>query len=224
MNELTLIIPAKYESESLPFFLNELKDYKYHKTIILEKTDLDTINSLKEFNDVKIIYQKNKGYGAAIKEGILNTNTKFFCIINADGSMDPSNLNLMLNELETKKLDFLFTSRYEPNGGSDDDSLLTKIGNYFFTSLGKIFFKLKISDILFTYVLGKTHYFNNLNLQSNDFTLCVEFPIKSNRFGYKIGSMPSFERKRIGGKKKVNEFRDGFLILVKMIRMFFKNE
>ena len=31
---------------------------------------------------------------------------------------------------------------------------------------------------------------------------------------------PSYERKRIAGKKKVNEFRDGFKILVYMIRRF----
>ena len=29
MENLTLIIPAKNESESLPIFLNELKKYKY---------------------------------------------------------------------------------------------------------------------------------------------------------------------------------------------------
>lgn len=224
MDKLTLIIPAKRESESLPQFLNELKEYDYNKIVILEDTDFKTIDSIKDFKEIKIIYQKIKGYGAAIKEGIFNTNTKYFCIINADGSMDPCYLNSMVNELENKKLDFIFTSRYELNGGSDDDSFLTKIGNYFFTSLGKIFFRLNISDILFTYVLGKTKNFNSLILKSNDFTLCVEFPIKSHRSGYKLGSMPSFERKRIGGKKKVNEFRDGFLILIKMIKMFIKYE
>jgi hypothetical protein len=34
--------------------------------------------------------------------------------------------------------------------------------------------------------------------------------------------MPSYERKRIAGKKKVNEFKDGFKILIYMIRIFFK--
>ena len=31
---------------------------------------------------------------------------------------------------------------------------------------------------------------------------------------------PSFERSRISGKKKVNELKDGFLILISIIRMF----
>ena len=36
---------------------------------------------------------------------------------------------------------------------------------------------------------------------------------------------PSYERPRISGKKKVNELKDGFLILISILRLFiFKNE
>ena len=70
--------------------------------------------------------------------------------------------------------------------------------------------------------MGKTLSFNNLNISSHDFTLCVEFPIKASRHGYKLGSIPSYERNRIGGKKKVNALKDGLLILIKMIKIFFK--
>jgi len=38
----------------------------------------------------------------------------------------------------------------------------------------------------------------------------------------KLGCINAFERKRIAGKKKVNAFRDGFLILCHMIKLFFK--
>ena len=32
--------------------------------------------------------------------------------------------------------------------------------------------------------------------------------------------LPSYERSRIVGEKKVNEFKDGFLILISIIRLF----
>ena len=35
-------------------------------------------------------------------------------------------------------------------------------------------------------------------------------------------SHPSWERKRIAGKKKVNEFKDGLKILFYMIKLFIK--
>ena len=62
MNNLTLIIPAKNEKESLPNVLNELKKYNLKIIIVLEKEDLDTINSIKEY-DCEVLYQVNKGYG-----------------------------------------------------------------------------------------------------------------------------------------------------------------
>ena len=89
MENLTLIIPAKNESESLPIFLNELKKYKYKKMIVLQKDDIKTIGSLKGHDEVEIFEQNQLGYGNAIIEGINNTKTEYFCIINADGSMDP---------------------------------------------------------------------------------------------------------------------------------------
>ena len=46
--------------------------------------------------------------------------------------------------------------------------LLTLIGNYFFTYLSNILFKLNISDVLFTYVMGKTKAFKELRLVNND--------------------------------------------------------
>ncbi len=51
---------------------------------------------------------------------------------------------------------------------------------------------------------------------------CVEFPIKMQKKKMKYFSISSYEKKRIGGSKKVNAFKDGFLILLEMIRLFFK--
>ena len=78
-----------------------------------------------------------------------------------------------------------------------------------------------ISDILYTYVLGKTECVKKLKLNRKDFTLCVELPIKAKRNLMKIEAINSFERARIAGKKKVNVIRDGSLILFYLIRLFF---
>ena len=220
MKNLTLIIPAKNESESLPKVLEELKDYECKITIILESSDIETIDAIKNFN-CKIIHQSDKGYGNALIEGINNVETEYLCIFNADGSFNPKYLGGMLDACKNN-LDLIFASRYMIDGGSDDDTLLTKIGNYIFSTIGNIFFSLKLSDILYTFLLGKTASFKKLNLQSKDFCLCVEMPIKAKRNKMNFLDTPSYERKRIAGKKKVNEFRDGFKILVYIIRIFFK--
>jgi glycosyltransferase involved in cell wall biosynthesis len=220
MKDLTLIIPTKNEVESLPSFLNEIKNFECKKLIVLQKEDLDTIEVLKKIVNIEILYQENNGYGNALIEGAKAVKTKYFCIINADGSMDPKYLHEMLESCEEK--DLIFASRYQkPGGGSDDDDAVTYIGNQVFTLIGNIFFKLSISDILYTYILGKTDSFKKLNLTSFDFRICVELPIKAKRLGFDYECKASFERSRIGGKKKVNAIKDGLLILSEMIKLFF---
>ena len=221
MEKLTLIIPAKEESESLPKVLLELKKYRCKIVIILEQSDTKTLEAIKNF-ECKIVYQSGRGYGNALIEGIKNVETNYLCIFNADGSFDPKYLDEML-KLSENNTDFVFASRYMKGAGSEDDTFLTIIGNYFFSIFGKIFFSLKISDILFTYLLGKTQSFKKLNLRSDDFCLCVEMPIKAKRLGMSMKDIPSFERSRIAGKKKVNEFRDGFKILIFMIKSLFNS-
>ena len=222
MSDLTLIIPAKNEKESLPKVLDELKGFNFMKNIILEASDKLTIDAIKNY-DCKIIYQDSKGYGDALKKGIETVETKFFCIFNADGSFNPKELDLMINRLEDDKYDFVFASRYEKNCGSEDDTFITLIGNYIFTFLGKIFFKLEITDILYTFVMAKTSCAKRLGLTAKDFSFCVELPIKAKRAGYKICTTKSFERSRIAGEKKVNAFKDGLKILLSMVRLFFRN-
>ncbi len=222
MNDLTLVIPAKNEKESLPEVLEELKKYPYDINVVLEENDKETINSIKSYN-CRIIYQNGKGFGDALIQGINETQTKFFCIFNADGSFNPIELEAMLKKVEEDSYDFVFASRYEKDCGSDDDTVVTLVGNYIFTLIGKIFFKLKISDILYTFVLGRTENAKQLNLKYKDFSFCVELPVAAKRKGYKITTSKSYERSRIAGKKKVNAIRDGMLILASMVKLFFKS-
>lgn len=221
MNNLTLVIPAKKEKESLPLVLEELDKYNLKLLVVLEQTDIETINSIKNFN-CEIIYQKNRGYGDALINGINSVKTKYFSIFNADGSFNPIELEQMYKIIEDDKAKFVFASRYEKNCSSEDDNIVTYIGNMFFTKLGKVLFGLKITDILYTYVVGSTEAFKKLNIRNQDFTFCVELPIKAHKEKYLLETTKSNERARFGGRKKVNAIKDGFLILISMIKLFFQ--
>ena len=220
MRDVTLVIPAKYESESLPKVLNELKQFKVKILVVLEKSDIKTINSIKKFN-CKILFQKNKGYGDALIYGIKNVKTKYFCIFNADGSFNPIELKKMYLKINKNNFNIVFATRYEKNSGSEDDTMVTLLGNKIFSLIGNFFFSLPISDILYTYVLGETKKVQKIGLKRKDFTLCVELPIKAFKSGLNLTTSPSYERSRIAGKKKVNAIKDGYLILQQMIKMFF---
>ena len=157
MQDLTLVIPAKNESESLPQVLDELKEYNLKKILVIPKNDYSTRDSIKNF-DCKILQQIGEGFGSALIEGINSVDTKYFCIFNADGSFNPIYLKDLKKKVSLGE-DFVFCSRYEAGGGSEDDTMLTYIGNKFFTFFCNLLFKLNLTDVLFTYVMGSTEAF-----------------------------------------------------------------
>ena len=53
MDQLTLVIPAKNEEETLPTVLKDLEKYNLKITIVLEENDIKTIEAIKSF-DCKI--------------------------------------------------------------------------------------------------------------------------------------------------------------------------
>ena len=219
-SNLTLLIPAKEDTDCLFHVLQELQDFDIEKIIVIPKND--TIPASWQFEKMKVINQDNIGYGGALIDGIKNVKTKFFCIFNADGSFKPSELENMLKL--TDNFDFIFGSRYLKNAKTDDDTIITSLGNYFFSKIGRIFFNIKLSDILYTFVICNTEKTRLLNLLTKDFGFCVELPIKIERQKYTYTDLASHERKRISGKKNVNEFLDGLKILIKMIKFFFNKK
>ena len=221
LENLTLVVPARYEADSLPATIKEIKElFEVKILVVMQKDDFETINAIKSL-DIEILYQPNKGYGDALVFGISKVNTKFFSIFNADGSFNPKELFEMNNKLNLEKFDIIFGSRYLKNAGSEDDTIITFIGNKFFSTLGKILFKLNISDILYTFIVGDTKKVNEMKLKSHDFRFCVELPIVAKKKGLRITDFPCYERPRIAGFKKVNELRDGFLILLKLLMLKF---
>ena len=220
MDKISLIIPCKNEVESLSAVLEEIKDNKFvNEIIIVVDSELDnSIPITKKFN-CKLIVQKSKGYGSAIIEGFKNAKNEFGCIYNADHSFDPKYFSDLVRI--SKSYDFIFGSRYKGSGGSDDDTIITFIGNKMFTFITRFILGIKLSDILYTYVLCNVDKFNNLNLKNNDFKLCIELPVKVKKNKHSYIDLEMFERKRFDGKKKVNIIKDGLLISYEIIKSFF---
>jgi hypothetical protein len=117
--------------------------------------------------------------------------------------------------------EFVFGSRYLNNTKSEDDTLITKFGNFFFTKLVNILFNINTSDVLFLYVFGKKENVHKLNLKQGDFSICTEFLIKSYK-NFKSKEILSKERKRLYGKSKVNKIFDGVKILFNVLVLYFK--
>ena len=83
-------------------------------------------------------------------------------------------------------------------------------------------FKCKITDALFFYPLSKKSVLKNLELSSQDFTLCLELPALAHSQNLKYTEILSEERERYAGITKVNALTDGIKILKGMISLWIR--
>ena len=221
---LSIVIPARNEEGSLKILLKKFDKFKhyYSQIIIVDGKSTDkTIEVAKKFG-CKVIKQKKLGYGDAIIQGVNQVKTKYFIIFDADGSKDPIYLKRFASELKKNENNIIFAERYGKNAGSLDDTFITHIGNRIFTIMGKLFFGLKLNDILHTFFLCEVSKFKKLNFKYKDFVFCAEFPILAKKNDLKSSYIPTIEKKRYDGVPKVRSFLDGLKILIGMIVLFFR--
>ena len=223
MTKVSIIIPTLNEEDSLNVLLNELSRFNdniYEIIVVDGQSNDKTIEIAKKYNCKIIIQQIKLGYGDAIIRGINEANSDYSIILDGDGSKNPIYIKNLIEKIINSNSDFVFAERYGQGAGSLDDTLLTLIGNRIFTLIGKIFFRLKINDILHTFFICKNEKFKKINFKFNDFGFCVELPIKVHKGKFRYNSIPTIERKRIAGKIKVRSFVDGYKILISMVKLF----
>ena len=144
--DLTIIVPAYNEEESLNLFLPELKDFAVKnnfKIIIVNDGSNDKSKELiNRFVDQEILQQvchkKNRGYGAAIKTGIRLVNTTFVITIDADGQHRSSDILNLYNAIKESDADLIVGSRLNQKSFSVPRGIGKSIIRFFVRLLIKV--------------------------------------------------------------------------------------
>ena len=179
-NNIEILIPTLNEEGNIEKVIDELKIEGYKNITLLDANSTDQTAKIAKNKGCRVILDNVdiSGFGGSVINGLNNLQHEYFCIFDGDNSFNPKDISLMINKMENGA-DFVFGTRYLNGAKSEDDTLVSKTGNFFFTLLVNLLFKIKTTDILFFYVLGKKNNIQKLNLERQDFTICAEFLIKA---------------------------------------------
>jgi len=219
-NKIEILIPTYNEEGNIKNTIIELKKNGFRNITILDAQSEDNTVLIAKKLKCKIILDKRKkiGFGHSLINGFNSSKHKYCCIFDGDGSFNPKALDKMILKIK-KGNDFIFGSRYLGGNQSDDDTLITKIGNLFFTQFISLLFHFKTTDALFLYTLGETKKWRSLKLKEQDFRICTEILIKANN-RFKCVEVFSKERKRKFGVSKVNKIQDGINLLINILKHY----
>lgn len=151
MNDLSIIIPAYNEEESLKVLLPELLEFvqlnDLQLIIVNDGSKDGTLEVLKAHKGTErfqfFSHKVNRGYGGAIKTGVRNATTKYVITIDADGQHDLNDVLSLHKQIIEADADMIVGSRM----AHKDASLYRGLGKWLIRTFAKILLPIHIEDI-----------------------------------------------------------------------------
>jgi len=150
-NILTVIVPAFNEAQSLPLLLPELIAYcneRNWKIIIVNDGSMDNsreiLNRYVGNDRFRVIHHKlNKGYGAALKSGLMACDTQYAVTIDADGQHYLEDIDRLLASLIKNDADMVVGSRK----GISKESSYRGLGKTIIRRIARVMMTVPIYDL-----------------------------------------------------------------------------
>jgi glycosyltransferase involved in cell wall biosynthesis len=226
-NKLSLIIPAYQEGEGIDSVLKEVvelknKNHFIDQIIIVDDGSRDNTSQIAEsYSEITLIkHSKNRGYGAALKTGILNAKNEIISITDADGTYPNNNIPFLFNELINNDLDMIVGAR---TGEKVKIPLVRKPAKWAIGKLANWVTGTSIPDInsgLRIFKKSSFLPFQNIVPDGFSFTTTITLGMISGKYKVKFTPINYFKR---SGKSKIRPIADtlNFIKLILRIGLYF---
>jgi len=153
--KLSIVIPAYNEEEAIADIIRRCLAERENivRETAVEDVEIIVVNDgshdrtaeiAGQFRDIVLIsYEKNRGYGAAIKSGFEKATGTLVAFLDADGTCDPRYFIDMCKKMAEEDADIVIGSRMTP---SSRMPLIRKVGNRFYALLINILGNTSITD------------------------------------------------------------------------------
>jgi glycosyltransferase involved in cell wall biosynthesis len=149
--ELTILMPCLNEAETIQACVAQAMYYLtqagvHGEVLVADNDSSDNSRALATTMGARVITVPERGYGAALRAGILASYGRYIVIGDADASYDFSRLGLFLTKLR-EGFDLVVGNRFRGGIAPDAMPFLHRyLGNPVLSFIGRLFFKVKIGD------------------------------------------------------------------------------
>ncbi|MFH1523841.1 MAG: glycosyltransferase family 2 protein [Chloroflexota bacterium] len=208
---LTVVVPIYNEAAALPALLDELvpycRDRNWELILVDDGSRDETPTILKTYisqPSVTVLQHKvNRGYGGALKTGLLAVTTSYVVIIDADGQHAINDIDTIFKFALEKDADLVVGSR----GKSSSSGLYRNLGKWFIRRFAGLLMPIHISDLNSGFKLCNTSLaqrYLHICPDSMSFSDVITLVFIKKR--HLVLEHPITVKKRAGGKSTINTF------------------
>lgn len=210
---VSVVIPAKNEAENLPWLLNRMPD-SVDEVILVDGLSVDETVAVGRMvrADLVVVHETRPGKGAGLRAGFEAATGDFIVMLDADCSMDPAEIPSFVEQLELG-YDMVKGSRFLGGGGTEDMTLLRKVGNFGLLTLANLLYRTSYTDLCYGFVGFRRSLLDRVPLDADGFEVEMQFIARATRAGAHIREVPSFEARRLHGQSSLRTFPDGWQVL-----------
>lgn len=222
--EVTFILPCLNEELTLPFCIQEIKDYIEKKNLnaeilVSDNNSEDKSVEVAEKCGARVSICKSRGYGNALINGTKNAFGKYCVMGDCDGSYDFSNLDDFFEKVKSG-YDLVVGNRFAGRIHKNAMPLSHKIGVKFLSLFANLFFQTSVKDFHCGLRVYNTEGIRNIKLEASGMEYASEMIIKSKINGLKMCEVPTILRKDLRNRKPhLRTIRDGFRHLFLILKM-----
>lgn len=214
---ISIIIPCYNEEKNISFLLDEINKLKIKdkELIVVDNgSDDKTSEVVKMFDNVKLIIEKKRGKGFAVRKGAKESRGDVLVFIDGDNSYSAKFIPKLLKPILKGEKDIVYGSRFLKKSKTKI-SKLRLIGNKFFSLLGYFLCKKKLDFLTGLFAIKKDKFLE-LVLNSKGFEIETEIFKKSVKKDFRISQVPI--EYQANKESQINPIFDGLKIFLTLLK------
>jgi glycosyltransferase involved in cell wall biosynthesis len=215
---VSLVIPVRNEARNVGWVLEQISD-DVSEIILVDgdSSDVTIITARRSRPDIRVVPQQGPGKGSALRTGFLAATGDIVIMMDADGSMSPSEIPHYVHFL-ANGYDFVKGSRFISGGSSLDITWFRRLGNQFLLTVFNSLYHGHLTDLCYGFCAFDRRYLDHLHLSATGFEIEAEMTVRAMEAGLRIAEVPSVELPRRSGASNLHAIRDGIRVLRTVLR------
>jgi glycosyltransferase involved in cell wall biosynthesis len=216
---VTLLMLTYNEIDGMKAIMPQIDSSWYDELIIMDGGSTDGTLEYAREHGYPIFVQRQPGLGAAYLEGLAKATGDIVVTFSPDGNSDPSRIPDLVKKMNEGN-DIVIVSRYREWAKSDDDDLVTGLGNWMFTMLYNVLYGQSVTDLLVIYRAFRKKLVAELSVEHQAIAWQTQLMTRAAKQDKKIAEIPGNEPARIGGARKMKPLRNGLAELYMLLWEF----